>query len=66
MTIIEPRMPRPKKRWPRDHDKGTLDCLGPRQGGPGLMTNNHELPKGQDIVVWGQKHNCMGPHDKIE
>jgi uncharacterized protein YheU (UPF0270 family) len=30
------------------------------------MTNNHQLPKGKDIVVWGPKHNCMDPHDKME
>ncbi len=62
MTIVAPRMPKPKKGWPKGHDKGTLGYLGPRHGGPGPMRNNHRMMKGQDTMVWGPTHGCMGPH----
>ncbi len=32
--IVDLSMPRPKKGWPKGHDKRTLDCLGPKTWWP--------------------------------
>jgi hypothetical protein len=46
--------------------KGPYATWGPRHGGRRPMRNNHQLSKGQETLIWGPTHGCMGPHSKLK